>query len=207
MFSVPLERLLKTITTTVVYASALLVISFAEVQAGKPPSCTISQPQNDPVSVTTGGSVVFQGVVSSGTPPYDVTWTFGGGTPSSASDPGLGDGQLTAAHNIVYNTPGTFTTTMAAIDSASRRPRTCETSYTVNVAGDNNPPVAQNDEYNTQQDTPMLVIAPGVLGNDNDPDGDPLSAQLVSTVSNGNLNLELDGSFVYSPDAGFYRSG
>ena len=147
--------------------------------------------------------MVFQGVVSSGTPPYDVTWSFSGGTPSSASDPGLGDGELTAAHNIVYNSPGTFTTTMAATDSNSRRAGSCEVSYTVNVAGTNNPPVAQNDEYNTQQDTSLSVAAPGVLGNDNDPDGDPLSAQLVDTVSNGTLNLELDGSFVYSPNAGF----
>ncbi len=202
MFSVSANGLLKKTTLVLLHASTALVLFSSQVQAAAPPSCTITQPQNDPVSVTTGGSVIFQGVVSSGTPPYNVSWAFVGGSPASASDPGLADGQLTAAHNIVYNSPGTYTATMTAVDS-NRRPRNCEATYTVIVSGTNSAPVAQNDDYNTSQDTPLNVSAPGVLSNDNDPDGDPVSAQLVSTVTNGILTLNLDGSFVYSPNVGY----
>jgi VCBS repeat-containing protein len=49
----------------------------------------------------------------------------------------------------------------------------------------------------------LSVPAPGVLGNDNDPDGDDLTAVLDTDVSNGTLNLNADGSFTYTPDSGF----
>ena len=47
--------------------------------------------------------------------------------------------------------------------------------------------------------TELTVGAPGVLGNDSDADGDPLTAVLVSGVSNGSLTLNSDGSFTYTP--------
>src|SRR4029079_772106 len=43
----------------------------------------------------------------------------------------------------------------------------------------------------------------GVLGNDHDPQGDALQAQLVSNVSHGALDLHADGTFTYQPAAGF----
>jgi hypothetical protein len=180
------------------------MVATTNVQAAKPVplSCTISSPA-DPVSVDAGGSVAFQGVVTGGDPTYDVTWTFNNGTPSSASDLDLSDGQPTASHNVVYNTAGSFIATMAAIDSA-RKTNNCEASVTVNViVPGNNPPVAQNDEYNTLQNAQLSILAPGVLVNDNDPNGDPMSAVLVDNVVNGTLSLSADGSFTYDPDLDF----
>jgi VCBS repeat-containing protein len=49
----------------------------------------------------------------------------------------------------------------------------------------------------------LVVDLPGVLLNDTDPEGDPLTALLVSDVSNGTLTLNADGSFSYTPDADF----
>jgi hypothetical protein len=43
-----------------------------------------------------------------------------------------------------------------------------------------------------------------VLGNDSDIDGDPLQAILVNGPSNGSLTLNPDGSFVYTPNTGFF---
>ena len=43
-----------------------------------------------------------------------------------------------------------------------------------------------------------------MLGNDVDPDVDPLTAVLVADVSDGSLTLNADGSFSYSPDPDFY---
>jgi hypothetical protein len=65
----------------------------------------------------------------------------------------------------------------------------------------NTPPVAVDDAYTTDEDTPLNVVAPGVLGNDSDADGDPLTAILNTGVSNGTLTLNADGSFDYTPNA------
>ena len=67
----------------------------------------------------------------------------------------------------------------------------------------NQPPVANDDAYSTGEDTALLVVAPGVLGNDSDADGDPLTAALDTGPGNGTLTLNADGSFTYTPDSDF----
>jgi len=67
----------------------------------------------------------------------------------------------------------------------------------------NQPPTAGGDTYTTAYETPLNVAAPGVLQNDTDPDGDGLTAQQFTQPANGNLTFNPDGSFVYSPRAGF----
>jgi len=191
------------VLTLAACTSAMLTIGVADVLAANPnPNCTINLPQNDP-NLATGGSVIFQGTVSGGTPSYNVTWTFNGGSPSSANEIVNNSGEQTQQHNVSYTAAGTFTATMAATDSNNKKAKSCSATRTVNVAGNNNPPVAQNDEYNTQQDTQLVINAPGVLGNDNDPDGDPMSAVLVGNVSNGTLILASNGAFTYDPNPGF----
>lgn len=68
----------------------------------------------------------------------------------------------------------------------------------------NNAPVATADTYSTTEDTPLTVVAPGVLTNDTDTGGDTLTAVLVTDVSGGTLVLNADGSFTYTPDANFF---
>ncbi len=64
-------------------------------------------------------------------------------------------------------------------------------------------PTATADLYGTAFETPLTVAAPGVLGNDADPTEDPITATLVGDVDDGTLALAADGSFTYTPDAGF----
>lgn len=65
-------------------------------------------------------------------------------------------------------------------------------------------PVAADDSYSTLQDTPKIVGAPGVLGNDYAGECESLSAELVSGPSHGTVGgLAVDGSFTYTPDVGF----
>lgn len=66
------------------------------------------------------------------------------------------------------------------------------------------PPVAVDDVYTTLPDEALSVDAPGVLSNDDDGDGDTLTAILVdSSQANGLLLLEADGAFEYEPAPGF----
>ena len=43
----------------------------------------------------------------------------------------------------------------------------------------------------------------GLLANDSDPDGDALTASLISQAGNGTVSLSSDGSFTYTPDKNF----
>lgn len=65
-------------------------------------------------------------------------------------------------------------------------------------------PLVQNSSYVYTAGTPLTVASPGVLAQDSDPDGDTITAVLVSGPSNGTLTLNSDGSFTYTPNAGFH---
>src|SRR5262249_28998314 len=74
------------------------------------------------------------------------------------------------------------------------------------VGGVNDAPVAGNDSYSTNEDTPLTVAAPGVRANDGDVDNDPLTLSVVDQPLHGSLTLNPDGSFTYTPAADFNGS-
>jgi hypothetical protein len=54
---------------------------------------------------------------------------------------------------------------------------------------------------------PLSVnAADGVLANDSDPDGDNMTASLISGPANGTLDFNSDGSFVYTSSPTFFGS-
>jgi autotransporter-associated beta strand protein/VCBS repeat-containing protein len=64
-------------------------------------------------------------------------------------------------------------------------------------------PAAVADEYVLDEDTLLTLAAPGVLANDTDAEGDPLTATLVQPPAHGTVTLHPDGSFTYTPNADF----
>jgi hypothetical protein len=62
-----------------------------------------------------------------------------------------------------------------------------------------NVPTALDDAFGATALVPLNIAAPGVLGNDVDPEGDTLTASLVSgpTNPNGSVTLNSNGSFSY----------
>ena len=72
----------------------------------------------------------------------------------------------------------------------------------------NEAPAANDDSYNTNQNTTLSIstagtLGKGVLANDADSDSVALTATLVKGPSHGTLTLNADGSFVYQPAAGY----
>ncbi|MCG7536083.1 Ig-like domain-containing protein [Pseudoalteromonas sp. OOF1S-7] len=63
----------------------------------------------------------------------------------------------------------------------------------------NFPPVAVNDNYQTNEDEQLFVEIPGVLENDSDADEDPLILSIIEQPTMGTLELSETGSFRYTP--------
>ncbi len=72
-------------------------------------------------------------------------------------------------------------------------------SISVGPGAANQAPAAANDHYQARTGEAISINAPGVLGNDTDPDGNRLAARLVSQPANGTAMLNADGSLIYSP--------
>lgn len=71
---------------------------------------------------------------------------------------------------------------------------------------DNNPPVGVNDSYSLLENDTLSITSPGVLSNDNDPENSALTAIHYSGPGYGTLTLNIDGSFVYTPNSGYVGS-
>ncbi len=176
----------KPLTTPAVLGAVgfALLLGASGVQAAATCSITTSP---SPPTITAGQSVAFTGTVT-GKSPYTYTWAFAGGTPASAS---------TKSVTVAYAGAGNFA---ATLNGRNGRGENCTASVTVQVnAAGNQPPVAQNDDYNTQQNTALTVAAPGVLGNDSDPNGDAMTAVVGTNVAHGTLSLNANGGFSYTP--------
>ena len=118
--------------------------------------------------------------------------------PSNGSATLNPNGSYTYTPNTNFN--GTDTFTYRASDGTANS-NTATVSITVTPAND--APVAVNNSYTTAEDTPLTVAIPGVLANDNDIDGNPLTATIVTGPSNGSATLNPNGSYTYTPNTNF----
>jgi large repetitive protein len=111
---------------------------------------------------------------------------------------GTDAGKVRYTPNANYNGSDTFTY-KANDDTADSN----EATVSVTVTAVNDAPVAVNDSYSTNQGNALAVNAPGVLGNDSDVDSANLTAAQELGPSHGQLALNANGSFTYTPVANF----
>ncbi|NQT38245.1 MAG: tandem-95 repeat protein, partial [Planctomycetes bacterium] len=108
------------------------------------------------------------------------------------------DGSFTYVPDEDFYGPDTFTY-VANNGSSDSTPAT----VTITVDPVNDIPVAVDDDFYSviEFETLTVDVAGGVLANDTDIDNDPLEAILDVGPANGTLQLNPDGSFVYTPDS------
>src|SRR5207244_2006613 len=85
------------------------------------------------------------------------------------------NGSFTYSANTNYHGPDSFT--YRATDGVAT---SAVATVSITVLPVNDPPVANNDSYSTDEDVTLAIAAPGVLGNDTDVDGDALTAVFVN---------------------------
>jgi len=119
-------------------------------------------------------------------------------------DVGVGTLTLNANGSFEYIPAAAFNGIVTFKYKANDGADSNEATVTINVSSVNDVPVANTDDYSTDEDTPLNVLpADGVLTNDTDDDSDPLTAVWVSDPSHGTLTLNFDGSFDYTPDSNY----
>jgi uncharacterized repeat protein (TIGR01451 family) len=116
---------------------------------------------------------------------------------------GVGDanpGDVLSYAVTLGNTGGGDASTVALADTLD--PNTTLVAGSIEVS-----PLAHDDAYvGAVVDTPFAAPAPGLLGNDVDGDGDPLTVAPIgarATTRGGAAVVDADGAFTYTPPAGF----
>jgi VCBS repeat-containing protein len=108
------------------------------------------------------------------------------------------DGSFDYTPDADYNGADSFT---YEVSDGNGGTASATASITVNAVNDD--PVAQNESYAVDEDGVLSIAAPGVLDNDTDVDGDPLTVSVLTGPAHGSLTLNADGSFDYTPDADY----
>ena len=163
-------------------------------------------PVLDPVSDQGGDELTLISFTATATdlddPANNLTFSLDAGAPAGASiDPASGAFTWTPDES---QGPGVYPVTVRVTDDGAPTLDDFET-LDITVGEVNQAPTAVNDTYATDEDTPLVVSAPGLLLNDSDPDLPPnaLSAVLDTPPALGELALAADGSFVYTPTLDF----
>src|SRR5204863_4972764 len=124
------------------------------------------------------------------------------------SGPANGSVALNASGSFTYTPNANFNGSDAFTYKANDGTADSNTAtVTIAVSAVNDAPPAVIDSFSTAEDTPLTIAAAaGVLGNDTDVDGNPLTAIVATSPANGTVTLNADGSFTYAPNANFNGS-
>ncbi len=150
-------------------------------------------------------SIAAPGVLGNDTDAEGNSLTAGGTTqPAGGSVTLAADGSFAYTPNAnactpVGGLPDTFTY-RANDGNSDSAPGT----VSVTVTCINDAPIGVADAYSATEDTPLVIAASGVLGNDTDVDaGDTLSTVFGTAATNGTVALQTSGAFTYTPNGNY----
>jgi VCBS repeat-containing protein len=125
-------------------------------------------------------------------------------TATLRATPSHGDLEFSSDGSFTYTPdPDFFGTDSFAYLATDGALASGDTTVVIFVSGVEDAPVALPDAYTTNEDTPLLVGAPGLLVNDSDADGDTLTVRVAEQPLHGDVDLLPDGTFTYTPDANY----
>ena len=156
---------------------------------------------SETLSITISG-VPDGATLSAGTEQGDGTWVL---TPEELED--LNFIPSEAEQTKVLNFELTVTAT--ATETANSDTISGSKVIAVEVVPLNSSPIAEDDEFETNEDTPITIDNSDLLANDTDPDGDDTKITITDfpkNITNGKLQVEAD-RFVYTPNENFSGSG
>lgn len=160
--------------------------------------------------VSSSASVVFMGAVDTGTI-IPGNWTFASREVVNGDANNRVAGFGSSSNKV--STSGTLVFLQFQIVAIEEGVTVQLTDFTMQLSADavaftpavpstglnaSNSPVAADDSYTVNEGATLTVdVASGVLANDSDADGDPLSSTVGTAPTNGTLTLNADGSFEY----------
>jgi len=122
------------------------------------------------------GSIVA--TITGGTKPYDLTWK----------------GSTVKGNFINELAPGIY-------ELFIKDSRGCTLMISAEVLRGSCPPIAQNDNFKTDEEIP---VTGSVAPNDYDRQGEDISFSMASNAKNGVITFSADGNFTYKPNVGFW---
>jgi adhesin/invasin len=155
----------------------------------------ITSDSPDPSAPGQGVIVQFEVTSPGGAPSGTVEVTASGGSESCTAPASAGQCTISLTTEGNRTLTARFEGTLFAASSDTEGHR---------VDTPDSPPTAVDDGYAATAGVTLNEPAPGVLGNDSDVDGDPLSAAVQSGPSHGSLTLNSNGSFAYTPDPAYF---
>ncbi len=172
--------------------------AYLQVNGGAVPTAATAVANPDTFYLVAGNNIVVsdpvRGVIANDSGVYSV---------QLLSAPASGTLTLNPNGTFLY-VPNTGTTADSFTYQANGNPAITATVTLAACTGAclGGAPSASADTYNSNVASRMQVSEPGVLGNDSDPSGLPMTAALVpGSVSGGTVTLNADGSFVVTPSA------
>ncbi len=108
--------------------------------------------------------------------------------------------QLRTADVFNFETQNSYLIRIQTRDSGGL---TFDKEFTITVTDANDPPVAVDDSKTTNEDTALIVAAPGVLANDTDEDHNALTVLTADSASaqGASVSVAINGGFSYDPTA------
>lgn len=190
-------------THTLIFASAgYTSVNSAAIEVQRAATTTtITSDGPEPSAPGESITVSFTVTSGAGTPTGTVTVSSASGeTCPQPIELSAGGGSCT----IVLSGEGSRELTASYAGASLFAPSSDTESH--NVQAPNAPPTATDDAYTAPADgdRTLVVTAPGVLLNDQDPESDELRAERLSEPASGTLSFDNDGGFRYTPNVGFF---